>query len=287
MISLLSHIGKITDKYKHDEVSVYASQASFFLVISFFPFLMLLLTLIQMIPSIGKADVLELMVTIVPDMLDSLVVSIIDDLYTKSPGAVVSMTGIVALWSASRGMLGIERGLNRVYESPVRRNYVVNRLICTGYTVLFIAACIVSLILLVLGHSIESFILKWFPQLSEGIAGDILNLRSYMATALLVLVFTGLYTVVPVRKHSLKSQIPGALFSTIGWIVFSSLFSIYFNHFSNYSYMYGSLTAVVVLMLWLYICICILFIGAELNYFLEPHLPEASKSRSSKSWEEN
>ncbi len=273
----LFHVKDIAAKYKHDEVSVYASQASFFIVISFFPFIMLLLTLIQLIPSIGKADLMELMITIVPDMLDSLVISIIDDLYTKSPGAVISMTGIAALWSASRGMLGIERGLNRVYESPIRRGYVANRIICTGYTILFILSCIVSLILLVLGHSIESFVLKWLPHVSEGIAGDILNLRSYMATGLLVLVFTGLYTVVPARKHPLKSQIPGALFSTIGWIVFSSLFSIYFNHFSNYSYMYGSLTAVVVLMLWLYICICILFIGAELNYFLEIYLSGSSK----------
>ena len=37
------------------------------------------------------------------------------------------------------------------------------------------------------------------------------------------------------------------------------------NYFGNYSYMYGSLTAVVILMLWLYACICILFFGAEIN----------------------
>ncbi len=279
MFSFLLHIREIINKYKTDEVAVYASQASFFIVISFFPFIMLLLTLIQLVPTVGKSDLMELMVTIVPDMLDALVIGIIDDLYTKSPGAVISMTGIVALWSASRGMLGIERGLNRVYESPIKRNYIANRLICTGYTFLFILACVASLILLVLGHSIESFVLKWFPALSEGITGHILDLRSYMATALLVLIFTGLYTVVPVRRHSLKSQIPGALFSTIGWIIFSTLFSIYFSHFSNFSYMYGSLTAVVVLMLWLYICICILFVGAELNYFLEKYLPPARKTQ--------
>ncbi len=99
-----------------------------------------------------------------------------------------------------------------------------------------------------------------------------ISLRSFLALVVLVTVFAGLYTVVPVRRHSLKSQLPGAMFSTLGWIVFSGLFSIYFNNFSNYSYMYGSLTAVVVLMLWLYICICILLIGAELNYYLERYV---------------
>ena len=83
---------------------------------------------------------------------------------------------------------------------------------------------------------------------------------------LLSIVFTSHYTYVPVHKHTLRSQVPGGVFATLGWIIFSYLFSIYFNHFSNFSYMYGSLTAIVVVMLWLYICICILLVGAEINY---------------------
>lgn len=268
MISLLVQSKRIFDKYKKDEVTVYAAQASFFIVISFFPFIMLLLTLIQFIPAINKSDLLELLVSVMPDMLDSLVVGIVDELYTKSPATVVSLSAIMAIWSASRGMMGIERGLNRVYESPQSGGYIIRRLICSGYTVLFVVACIASLLLLVLGTALQRLILQVFPLIS-GFTRYVISLRSFLALAVLVIVFTGLYTVVPVRRHSLKSQLPGALFSTLGWIVFSGLFSIYFSNFSNYSYMYGSLTAVVVLMLWLYICICILLIGAELNYHLE------------------
>lgn len=268
MISLIVHGKEIFDKYKQDEVTVYAAQASFFIVISFFPFIMLLLTLIQLIPGINKSDLLSALVTIMPDMLDALVVGIVDDLYTKSPGTVVSITAVAAVWSAARGMMGIERGLNRVYECPRKKGYVVHRLICSGYTLLFIAACIVSLLLLVLGGSLQRFVNKWFPMLSRSVT-FFFNLRSLAALWLLITIFAGLYTLVPVRKHSMRSQLPGALFSTAGWLIFSALFSIYFNNFSNYSYMYGGLTAVVVLMLWLYICICILLIGAEINYFLE------------------
>ena len=72
MISLLVQGKRIFDKYKKDEVTVYAAQASFFIVISFFPFIMLLLTLIQFIPAVNKSDLLELLVSIMPDMLDSL-----------------------------------------------------------------------------------------------------------------------------------------------------------------------------------------------------------------------
>jgi len=265
---MIVHGKEIFDKYKKDEVTVYAAQASFFIVISLFPFTMLLLTLIQLIPGINKSDLLAILVAIMPDMLDSLMVGIVDDLYTKSPATIVSITAITALWSAARGMLGIERGLNRVYESPQKRGYVIRRLICSGYTILFIIACIGSLLVLVLGTSIQRFLVKWLPVISH-VTGYLLSLRPLVALWLLIVIFTGLYTFVPVRKHSLRSQVPGALFSTVGWILSSYLFSIYFNNFSNYSYMYGSLTAVVVMMLWMYICICILLIGAEINYHLE------------------
>ena len=265
MIPLIIDGKRIFDKYSKDEVTVYAAQASFFIVISFFPFIMLLLTLIQFIPNINKSDLLDIMVALMPDMLDSLVIGIIDDLYTKSPATIVSITAITALWSASRGMLSIERSLNRVYEVSRKRNYIVRRLICSGYTIVFVIVCVASLLLLVLGSSFQRLIFRVFPFLGELIS-YILSLRSLIAIAVLALAFMVLYAYLPSKKQRLRNQIPGAILAAVGWLLFSYLFSVYFDNFSNFSYMYGSLTAIVLLMLWLYICICILLIGAEINY---------------------
>lgn len=265
MLSLIIEGKRIFDKYSKDEVPVYAAQASFFIVISFFPFIMLLLTLLQFIPDISKSDLMSIMVSIVPDMLDSLVVSIIDELYMKSPATIVSITAITALWSASRGMLSIERSLNRVNELTRKRNYILRRLICSGYTVVFVITCIASLLLLVLGNSFQRLLLRVFPVIGE-IVGYIVSFRSLFALILLIAAFAALYSYLPSTKQKLREQIPGAVFSAVGWLLFSFLFSVYFDHFSNYSYMYGSLTAIVLLMLWLYICICILLIGAEINF---------------------
>ncbi|MEG0215524.1 MAG: YihY/virulence factor BrkB family protein [Hungatella sp.] len=265
MITLILHGKQIFDKYSKDEVTVYAAQASFFIVIAFFPFMMLLLTLIQFIPNINKSDLLATMVAITPNMLDSLMTGIVDDLYTKSPATIVSVTAIVALWSASKGMFSIERALNRVHEISYKRNYIVRRLICSGYTIIFAITCIASLLLLVLGNSLQNLIFRLFPVIS-GVTHYLISLRSLLALAILIVTFMGLYTYVPNQKQMLRDQLPGAVFSTLGWMIFSTLFSIYFNNFSNFSYMYGSLTAIVLLMLWLYICICILLIGAEINY---------------------
>ncbi|MGN0158780.1 MAG: YihY/virulence factor BrkB family protein [Brotaphodocola sp.] len=254
-------------KYTKDEIPVYAAQASFFIILALFPFIMLLLTLIQFIPSVEKSDLLSILVAVMPDLLDPLVVGIVDDLYLKSPGTMLSVTAVLALWSAARGMMGIERGLNRIWETSDKRMYLVKRLTNSIYTLLFTIVCSVSLFLLVLGHSIQKMILRLFPFL-ETVTRSIISFRSLLAIILFLTVFVGIYTVVPRKRLHAVYQIPGAVFSAIGWMSFSYVFSLYFTNFSNYSYMYGSLTAIVLLMLWLYFCICIFFVGAEINYFL-------------------
>ncbi|MCB6609400.1 YihY/virulence factor BrkB family protein [[Clostridium] symbiosum] len=264
MIYFIVQCKKIYDEFVKDEITVYAAQASFFIVLSFFPFIMILLTTIQLIPTITQGDLLLVISRLFPAKVYPLVESIVTDLYTTAPAAILSVTTIATIWSASRGMLGIERGLNRIIDCNKRRNYVISRLINSGYTVVFILVCIMSLVLMVFGSSLQKLLLRYLPILNR-IAPYLLSLRALIALAILIIFFMALYTFLPYEKQTLRHQLPGALFSTGGWIVCSYGFSIYFNHFKRFSYMYGSLAAVVILMLWLYFCICILFLGAEVN----------------------
>lgn len=267
MVNFIIRCKRILDEYSKDEITVYAAQASFFIVLAFFPFIMILLTIIQFVPNIGKSDVLSFLVAIMPDMLDSMMVGIVDDLYVKSPGTVLSLSAFMALWSAGRGMMGIERGLNRIYECRERSNYLIRRLICTMYTVVFMIVCVASLVLLIFGNSIQELIVQTLPFLGR-ITHHVISFRSLLSMVLCLVCFIGLYTIIPKDKQDPWQQVPGAIFSTVCWLLFSYAFSVYFTSFSNYSYMYGSLTAIVLLMLWLYFCICIVFIGAEINHLL-------------------
>ena len=74
-----------------------------------------------------------------------------------------------------------------------------------------------------------------------------------------------LYTYVPGGRRMPRSQLPGTIFATAGWLVFSRVFSFYILHFWRLSYIYGSLTAVILIILWLYVIINLLFLGAGLN----------------------
>ena len=270
MLYFIIQCRKIAEKFIRDEMTVYAAQASFFIVMAAFPFIMMLMTVVQLIPNLSARGVESTILALIPDVrqVAPLVQNIIIDLYTKSPATVLSVTIVVALWSASKGMQGVERGLNRAYECPIQRNYLVSRLVNMGYTLLFLLTCILSLLFLVFGDSIQSFLDNTFP-IAADVAKNILSTRSFLAIVLLVACFTGLYTYLPHRHLLARRQLPGALFSTFGWMLFSYGFSMYFNFFSRFSYMYGSLTAIILLMLWIYFCICILFLGAEINCHLD------------------
>ena len=225
MVRLILIGKRIYDKFSEDEMTVYAAQVSFFVILSFVPFLMLLLTAVQMIPGISKADFLEIAMDIVPADYKSLAFRVVNDLMLKSPATMISATAVTALWSAGRGLL-------------------------------------------VFGRTLQNFIQSHFPLIAP-FTGYVIQLRQLWGAAILLIFFLGIYCLVPDQKESVKVALPGAVFSTTGWMLFSLAFSLYFNFTGgkNYSYMYGSLAAIALSFLWLYICMCILFMGAELNWF--------------------
>ena len=94
----------------------------------------------------------------------------------------------------------------------------------------------------------------------------------------LFLVFLILYKMLPNRKATLKSQVPGAVLIAAGWSLFSYFFSLYFELFPGFSNMYGSLTALIMVMLWLYICMNLLLYGAEINSYFEKEFRKAQAS---------
>jgi len=192
MVRLILIGKRIYDKFSEDEMTVYAAQVSFFVILSFVPFLMLLLTAVQMIPGISKADFLEIAMDIVPADYKSLAFRVVNDLMLKSPATMISATAVTALWSAGRGMFSVARGLNRVNGRGRRHWYVFNRLICCGYTILFIAVCLMSMGLLVFGRTLQNFIQSHFPLIAP-FTGYVIQLRQLWGAAILLIFFLGIY----------------------------------------------------------------------------------------------
>ena len=265
-LSLLQLIRLFAKKLRHDAVSAFAAQAAFFTILSFFPFLMCLLSMLNRLP-VPLEELRTASLELFPDTISPVVQSVLEELSVKSSGAVFSATIIAALWSSSRGILALSRGLNSIYRKEENRNYITLRIICTLYTLVFALLLIVSLLLLVFGNQLYLFLSHRFPPLGTFLL-TLINLRVLITMAVLTLFFLLIYMVIPNRKSRIAKEFPGALLSALGWILFSYLFSFYLEHSKNLSYVYGSLTALAVCMLWLYFCMYILFLGAEVNVLL-------------------
>ncbi|SFR57059.1 membrane protein [Anaeromicropila populeti] len=267
ILSLYRKLLAFMHKLRDDYVSSFSAQAAFFIIISAFPFAMFLLTLIQYLPF-TESTLLSLVAEYIPPAINATVISIITEIYDKASGTIISITAITALWSASRGFLAVIRGLNSVYGIHETRNYFKLRLVSTFYTLNFAIMLILSMCFLVFGNSLFLWIQHRLPKLEE-LALVIISLRTIVIMLVLVTFFLALYLFVPDRKSKLLNELPGAILSAAGWLIFSYLYSYYIEHLSNFSYTYGSLTAIVLLMLWLYACMYILFIGGAVNVWLK------------------
>lgn len=259
-------ISNISRKFRDDHVGAYAGQATLFIIISLFPFLMFLLTLIQFLP-ITESNIMIIVDEIFPTNLSPMFIGIISEVFDKGTTTVISVTAITALWSASRGFLTIAKGLNNVYGIKETRNYILTRISATLYTLVFAVIIVITLIFLVFGNRIYYLIENLVPILKDA-ALLVISLRAVVGFAILVVFFLLLYLAVPNRKGKVVNELPGAIITAAGWMVFSYLYSFYIDNMANMSDTYGSLTAIVLLMLWLYFCMYILFIGAEVNVIL-------------------
>jgi membrane protein len=82
----------------------------------------------------------------------------------------------------------------------------------------------------------------------------------------MISIFICVYKFAPAKKLVWKEVIAGSIFSTVGWVLVSFVFSFYIDNFNNYSRFYGSLGAVFILMTWLFLISIIFILGVEINF---------------------
>lgn len=263
-------IEKVMGIVSSHHTGAYAAQAAYFFVLSLIPIILLLMTMVRFTP-VTREDVMNSVLQVFPATVEDLIRSIVNQAYSQS-GSIIPITILVALWSAGKGVLSVTYGLNCVYESTETRNYLYLRFRASFYTLIFIVAIILSLVLSVFGNSISLMINEHVPVLHH-VTDFIIQIRTLLTIVVLTFFWDLVYRFLPNRvngKHTtLKRQLPGALFTACAWQLISFIFSIYLDIFKGFTTMYGSLTTIILIMLWLYMCMYVILLGGELNALLE------------------
>lgn len=275
MLKLISMIGSIIDKAQRDHITAFSAQAAFFTILSFFPFIIVLLSLMRFFP-ITPNDMIALVQTYLPEKYSASVVPIIRSLNGKITTTYMSFTVLTLLWSASKGILSMMTGLNTIHEIPENRNYFVLRFISSIYIGLMAVAVLFGMILLLFGNSLLIQLYRFQPLL-ENQHLVFAVIRFLIAFFTFMIVFIILFKFLPSEKFKIMEILPGAFFSSAAWIVLSFFFSIYFDNFSIYNIMYGGLTSILLTLFWLYFCMMMFFIGAEINrYFIGQRMKKST-----------
>ena len=145
-------------KLSEDHISEYSAQCAYYTILSFIPFIILLLTLIQY-TGIEQQTLYNVISNIVPANMKGLVIDVVQEVYSKSFGT-ISISIIFTLWSAGKGLYGFTKGLQNIYNvnEIEKKGYIYLRIKSIIQTIFFILLIIIALTTLVFGERLILFL---------------------------------------------------------------------------------------------------------------------------------
>lgn len=270
-----SWITTATESYQlfmNKDMDVFSGNATFYILMAMVPFFTLAAGLINFLPENYLIGFGEMLVNLFPKIpqIRAMMEELINQVNPQKGTLVVSISLLIMIWSASTGVSALQLGLMRISEN--KQSAIRQRLSAMVYTILFIALIPIMLIFRVfrssisdIGVSIASLFQR--PEISE-LFDTILKDGGLVASVAMGAVVLLTYTFLQGHLRRIRKQLPGAIFTTVLWILFSALYEWFISTFWNASALYGSLASIFMTAMWLKTIITILFLGASLNEVL-------------------
>lgn len=263
---ILGRVAHAAQTVHQMHIPLHAGYTAYFLILSVFPALLLVLSMLRY-TGLQVEALIELLRDFLPEALMGAVEELVYSTYLHSNGAVVGVAAITALWSASRGVYGLLQGLNAIYGVSENRSYFYTRAISVVYMFLFLLVLLLTLFLHVFGGTLLNMLTMVDNPVVIFLV-DLIDFRFFLLLVLQSVIFTAMFMTLPNKRNRFLDSLPGGVLASLGWLVFSDLYSIYVENFSSYANIYGSVYAIALSMLWLYCCMSILFYGGALNRYL-------------------
>lgn len=266
MKNVIEEIRTFYRKATQDSLTAYAAQATFYVLLSFFPFIILLIRIASRL-SFTRTTLVSYILGVVPDELNDFVMYIMRDILYSESNSFTVITALVCIWSAGRGLQTLTYGFNKIYKVEKNKGYLITRLMSILYTIIFLLMCIAIMIIYLFGKQIAEAIINKWPAFDNATT-LILSMKGLFSFTILFVLLLIFYYQLPGRKGQFKHELWGALAASVAWILMTRLFSFYIRYMAKDSYMYGSMTSVILIIIWIYIGMQIIFYGAEINYYV-------------------
>jgi membrane protein len=258
-------------EFSDDNATDCAAALTYYGVLSIFPMLLALISLLGLFGQSATQPLLDNVSTVAPGPAKDIVTNAITNLQkSQSSAGLMFFVGLaLALWSASGYVGAFMRASNDIWDVDEGRPAWKTVPLRVGVTGLLLVLLTISAMAVVLTGPLAKSI------------GDIVGLGSAAVTAwdiakwpVLILVVSFmialLYYAAPNVKHPKFQWVsPGSIMAVVLWIIASALFAFYVANFSSYNKTYGALGGVIVFLTWLWITNNVILLGAEVNAEIE------------------
>jgi membrane protein len=268
---IFAALKRTVKEFSEDNVTDWAAALTYYGVLSIFPGLLVLISLIGLLGPRATETVEGTIRDVAPEQIGKLVTDVVDQV--KQSGNLASVAAIfglvLAFWSASGYIAAFMRASNAIYDVPEGRpiwKTLPIRVAVTAVVGLMLTVCAV--------------IVVFTGDLARA-TGDAIGLGSAVVTVwniakwpvlviLVSLIFAILYWASPNAKHGgFRWVSPGGVVAVLLWLAASAAFAFYLAHFDNYNKTYGTLAGVIAFLVWLWISNIAILIGAQLDAELE------------------
>ena len=245
-------------------VGVYASSAAFYIFLSIVPFIMLVCSFLP-VSRLESRELVEFISLVVPETVTALIEEIINEVYDSS-AAVLSISAITTLWSASKALASIMRGIEHVSTETHRDKYIKLRLKAMLYSALMILAIYV--------HMLGTVLLNVLVSKNAFVS----RFNRVLSPILFALVLTIAYKYTPDKRLPIKNLLPGACAASLTWMIFTNAYSVWLRHSNGFG-IYGNLGSVIITLLWMFFSVYIMLSGAYFNRFLIQVMKKYKKNK--------
>jgi membrane protein len=263
---------RIPRQISEDSLTVWAAALTYYAILSIFPGLLVLVTLLRLTGKSTTEKVLANVESLAPGPAKEIITQALKNLNDgqQSTAGLIALIGLVgALWSASGYVGSFMQAANAIFDVPEGRPIWKKLPIRLGVTVLAGVIVAIAALCVVFTGSLARRVGGLIGVGSTAVR--VWDIAKWPVLAVLIaLLFAVLYWAAPnARQGGFRWISPGSALAVLVWIIASAGFALYVSHFSSYNKTYGSLAAVIIFLIWLWISNLAILVGAEVDAELQ------------------
>jgi membrane protein len=257
-------------EFRVDNLSDWAAALTYYSVLSIFPALLVLVSLVDLAGQATIQRLLDNLGRVAPSSVNEILTTAIENLQQThgSAGVLALVSLATALWLASRYIAAFMRASNAIYDVPEGRPVWKTLPIRLGVTVVVMVLLAISAVAVVATGGLAERLGRLLGIGSTAV--KVWDIAKWPVLLLIVgLLFGLLYWASPNARQPVRWITPGGILAVLVWVVASAGFAVYVANFGAYNKTYGSLASVIIFLVWLWLSNTALLLGAELNAELE------------------